>query len=66
MRSTQFKDITAEELSATWAHADATPRVDAPRMQKRAQHDKQLTQINHAKRYRAERKAKLQAQAQAA
>ena len=65
MRSTQFHDVTARELEETWRFADATPRVDAARMRltPTPQHDKQPAFVNHAKRYRAARKAKLQAQA---
>ena len=59
MRSTQFHT----ELDAMWAHADSTPRVDAPRTRSTQPHDKQPSIVNHAKRYRAARKAKLIAQA---
>ena len=71
MRSTQFAeykrrdhDVTARELEATWRFADTTPRVDAARMRLTPipQHDKQPTFVNHAKRYRAARKAKLATQ----
>jgi hypothetical protein len=67
MRSTQFHT----ELDAMWAHADSTPRVDVPRMNKnltavlgQAEHRrKQPPVVNHNKRYRAARKAKLATQA---
>jgi hypothetical protein len=65
MRNTQFRDVTAEELEATWAHADNTPRVDAPRTRSTRAHDKQPNIVNHSKRYRAARKAKLAARKQA-
>ncbi len=64
MRSTQFHDVSADELEATWRFADSTPRVDAARMRltPTLQHVKQPTFVSHAKRYRAARKLKQQLQ----
>jgi hypothetical protein len=70
MRSTQFRDVTVEELEATWAHADNTPRVDVSRMNKNLaaalgqaeQRRRQPPTVNHIARYRAARKAKLATQ----
>ena len=49
--------VTPEEIAATWANADKTERVDAPRM-KAAKKPTQRKPVNHQARYRALKRAK--------
>jgi hypothetical protein len=64
----------SEEFAETWAHADSTPRVDAPRLKRNVDfvHEPpsnrpippehpQHTHVNHIARYRAIRREKRNA-----
>ena len=49
--------VTPADLAATWANADKTPRVDAPRNKAKAA-KAVPTRVNHAARYKVAKRLK--------